>query len=122
MKILILSSEFPPGPGGIGIHAWQLAWHFQQSGMQVAVFAAQDHAAPEEIRQFNCQQPFIIMPFGGSPLHRALNCWKAVDEWQPDFLLASGLRLAEMTAVLTLVNKNPWFGEGHGSEFLILKD
>ena len=29
-RLLLLSSEFPPGPGGIGSHAYQLARHLTQ--------------------------------------------------------------------------------------------
>ena len=31
-RLLLLSSEFPPGPGGIGMHAYQLARHLAARG------------------------------------------------------------------------------------------
>lgn len=39
MKILILSSEFPPGPGGIGAHAYNLMIQFRKHGNEVVVYA-----------------------------------------------------------------------------------
>lgn len=36
-KILILTSEFPPGPGGIGNHAFNLASHLTKNNIKVTV-------------------------------------------------------------------------------------
>ena len=38
-KILIIASEFQPGAGGIGNHAYQLALHFCQENFDVRVVA-----------------------------------------------------------------------------------
>lgn len=38
-KILILSSEFPPGPGGIGDHAYNLAEHLVRNNCDVTVIS-----------------------------------------------------------------------------------
>ena len=40
-KILIVTSEFPPEPGGIGNHAFNLAKQLQQNNFQVSVLADQ---------------------------------------------------------------------------------
>ncbi len=40
-SIVILTSEFPPLPGGIGNHAYNLAKYLQQSGFEVSVVADQ---------------------------------------------------------------------------------
>ena len=43
-RLLLLSSEFPPGPGGIGTHAYQLARHLTAPGGAVTVVPAQEDA------------------------------------------------------------------------------
>ena len=45
-RLLLLSSEFPPGPGGIGTHAYQLARHLTARGWVVTVVTAQEYAPP----------------------------------------------------------------------------
>lgn len=40
-RILIVTSEFPPLPGGIGTHAYQLARHLSDKGCEVRVIADQ---------------------------------------------------------------------------------
>ena len=41
-RLLLLSSEFPPGPGGIGTHAYQLARQLTARGWAVTVVTAQE--------------------------------------------------------------------------------
>lgn len=53
-KILIIASEFPPGKGGIGKHAYDLARILLDKG-PVTVFAKQYDANIEEIEAFNTQ-------------------------------------------------------------------
>lgn len=47
-KILILSSEFPPGPGGIGNHAYNLAKFLHRSGYRVTVLTNFENASIED--------------------------------------------------------------------------
>lgn len=37
MRLLLLSSEFPPGPGGIGTHAFHLASQLAYRGLELHV-------------------------------------------------------------------------------------
>ena len=39
MRILIVSSEFPPGPGGIGDHAFNLAEQLTFNGFEITVLS-----------------------------------------------------------------------------------
>ncbi|GGI58026.1 glycosyltransferase family 4 protein [Winogradskyella haliclonae] len=48
--IVLLTSEFPPLPGGIGNHAYNLAEHLQQSGYRVSVIADQRDAVENEAK------------------------------------------------------------------------
>ena len=62
-KILIISSEFPPGPGGIGHHAYSLATQLHKFGYQVTVLANADYADDTKVREFDAGQPFRIRRF-----------------------------------------------------------
>jgi len=52
MYYLIISSEFPPGPGGIGKHAWSMAKALIHNGVQVDVITNMDHADETTIASF----------------------------------------------------------------------
>ncbi|MEZ5017513.1 MAG: glycosyltransferase family 4 protein [Flavipsychrobacter sp.] len=51
-KFLIISSEFPPGPGGIGRHAYSLAKSLVYHNVSVHVVSHFDHASEEEVSHF----------------------------------------------------------------------
>lgn len=58
--VLIISSEFPPGPGGIGHHCFSLANALHKHGISVFVLTQGDYARPSEIEQFDMEQLFRI--------------------------------------------------------------
>ncbi len=59
-KILILTSEFPPQPGGIGNHAYHLAFQLQQKGYQITVIADIRSKDGNEERVFDAALPFKV--------------------------------------------------------------
>ena len=56
-KILIVSSEFPPGPGGIGNHAYSLAKHLAKKEFAVDLVVDSNYAEEKEIIAFDRQLP-----------------------------------------------------------------
>ena len=64
-RLLLLSSEFPPGPGGIGTHAYQLARQLTARGWAVTVVTAQEYAPAAARAAFNSRQPFAVVPLPG---------------------------------------------------------
>lgn len=121
MKLLILSTEFPPGPGGIGTHAYQLACHLTEMGWDVRVLASQDYVSDAETAHFNSQQPFSVVRFRtlrGDPVkafYRWLLTWRQLRDHRPDLLLASGDRAVWIAATFS-----KWVrvvAIGHGTEF-----
>jgi phosphatidyl-myo-inositol dimannoside synthase len=58
--ILIISSEFPPLPGGIGNHALHLAFHLQKNKKQVTVITDQRNEILEIDLDFDSKQPFTV--------------------------------------------------------------
>lgn len=60
-KVLIISSEFPPGPGGIGNHAYNLAKFLQEENlMKVTVLADTNFTSSREIGEFDKLHSFKI--------------------------------------------------------------
>ncbi|MCK6579730.1 MAG: glycosyltransferase family 4 protein [Anaerolineae bacterium] len=125
MRILILSREFPPGPGGIGTHAYQLALRLLDLGWQVEVISRQDAADADEIAAFNTAQPFKVRHLrpvestAGDLIYRMRVVIDAVRTFQPDLILASGRRSVWLAALLAPVLRKPWAAVGHGTEFTL---
>ncbi len=124
MRVLILSSEFPPGPGGIGTHAWQLARHLRDDhGWEVAVISRQDYVSGDEAAAFNAAQSFQIEPLRpvASTLrdlvYRLRVAMRWIERWRPDVILATGGRMVWLAALLALRYRQPFVAIGHGTEF-----
>lgn len=61
MKILIISSEFPPGPGGIGEHAYRMALALHRRGHEVCVLTPGDYATKQEVVEFDINNPSLLI-------------------------------------------------------------
>lgn len=59
-KIVVATSEFPPQPGGIGNHAYNLALHLSNNGHEVRVIADQRSKGGEEELSFDANLPFSV--------------------------------------------------------------
>ncbi len=53
VKILIVSSEYPPGPGGIGNHAYSMSKALRDLGFQIFVVTDADFAKKEDVISFD---------------------------------------------------------------------
>lgn len=63
-RILLVTSEFPPGPGGIGHHAWFLAKELAKSeSIHIEVLCPKDYATESEVLKFDEESPFEIYRF-----------------------------------------------------------
>ena len=63
-RILFICSEFPPGPGGIGHHAWFLTKELSKlENTEIEVLAPADYADELEVLNFENQQNFIVHRF-----------------------------------------------------------
>jgi phosphatidylinositol alpha-1,6-mannosyltransferase len=60
-QILIVTSEFPPQPGGIGNHAYYLGLYLSKKGYQVIVIADQRDVENEKEMVFDNQLPFSVV-------------------------------------------------------------
>jgi phosphatidylinositol alpha-1,6-mannosyltransferase len=123
MKLAIFSTEFPPGPGGIGTHAFELARNLMSHGWRTAVVASQDYCSAEEVAAFNRSQPFEIdrmNRIGWAPFeafYRLAMGLRHVRRFRPDLLLATGERAARLVWAISRITGIPWVAVGHGGEF-----
>jgi phosphatidylinositol alpha-1,6-mannosyltransferase len=122
-KVVMLVSEFPPGPGGIGAHAYHLAMQLHRHGWQVTVLASQDYADPARCAEFNAGLPVrVLAPArGGSRLGLIARRARAADavlrEERPDLLVASGERMVWLGSALAGLHRLPSVAIGHALEF-----
>ena len=123
MRVLIVSSEFPPGPGGIGTHAHQLGVGLRRLGWDVCVLTSQDYASEGEVAAFNSAQPFKIVRLRRVPgpaieaIYRGLELRRFLRAFQPDVLVASGSRSVMLAAARGAGRTTPLVAVGHGTEF-----
>lgn len=62
-KILLITAEFPPGPGGIGNHAYNLGKFLGKNGHDVKVLAVSDYASRDEEKNFDEKEEIEIQRF-----------------------------------------------------------
>jgi len=93
---LIISSEFPPGPGGIGKHAYDLARSLSAKGLNVSVCASQDFSSEEEIIRFNksLTADIKLTRFSRTGITTQINRWKTIrreiNSVQPSMIILTG--------------------------------
>ena len=61
-KILFITTEFPPGPGGIGTHAWNLARHIN-SKIPLDLITKSDYSLKEDCDKFDALEKINIIRF-----------------------------------------------------------
>lgn len=119
-SILILTSEFPPQPGGIGVHAHQLATGFSKEGMQVTVITDQRSATGAEEHDFDKDQSFTIIRIRR---HRFLlwsylqRIWHAFHQAKKaEVVFASGKFSLWQAGWISRFQKAKYIGILHGTE------
>lgn len=122
-RILIVATEFPPGPGGIGTHAYELSRHLADRGWKVSVLASQDYVGEAEASAFTAGLPFSfhrwrrprLGPLG--PLSRYWVLRSRLRSDRPDVVVASGGRAVLLSAIACRGTRTPWVAIAHGTEF-----
>ncbi len=122
MKLLVVSTEFPPGPGGIGTHTHQLASHLHERGWEITVVSPQDYTTPAEAEAFRRTLPYPVLGAGRSGdrgWRRRARRWATIRsvlaEGDHDLVLASGA--GAVLAAGAMCRRRPWVAVGHGTEF-----
>ena len=122
-KLLLITSEFPPQPGGIGNHAWHLAKSFQENGMEVEVLSDQRSGEGKEEDAFDVAQPFRVIRIKRKKLivfsyfNRILKAIYLAN--RNDTVLLSGKFSIWVGAILSLLFHRKYIAVLHGSEVLL---
>ena len=123
MNLFLLSMEFPPGPGGVGTLAYQIARYLCEKGWQVTVAAPQNYASDEDIAQFHRSQPFCMVrfTFKGPLLLEGVNrLWlirEQIHRNRPEVVLTLGRQSIWLGAIIHLLFGIPFVAIGVGTEF-----
>lgn len=124
MHLLLLSMEFPPGPGGVGTLAYQIARYLCQKGWQVIVAAPQNYVSDKDIEQFHRNQPFCIIRFTyqGPMLLEGVNrlclLLEQIRRNRPKVVLTLGRQSIWLGAIIHLLFGIPFAAIGVGTEFV----
>ena len=70
-KVLIVTSEFPPGPGGIGSHAYSLSSYLHKNDILVTVLAPKEFKTTQV--DFDKKEAFKILRYSGYKYFKILN-------------------------------------------------
>lgn len=70
-SVLLISNEFPPGPGGIGNHAFNLAKHLNLKGLKTDVLTVSDFVEEDVASDFDRNVPFSVKRHGRSSFRPA---------------------------------------------------
>lgn len=97
-KIIIISSEFPPGPGGIGQHAFSMAKALS-SRFNVVILANQDYCSLEDKKRFLHDEVsgafelnlFVSRKVLLYPIGRVIQAIRFVQSYKPDLVIVSGM-------------------------------
>jgi phosphatidyl-myo-inositol dimannoside synthase len=120
-KILLLTSEFPPDPGGIGNHAYNLARAFREEGYLVHVITDVIDYDKKKLSEFADQQIFTInwikrrKPVAFTYLFRAIKYARAA--MSHDIIICSGkFAVWMMHAMMLVAPSKKYLIVAHGNE------
>lgn len=124
-RICILTAEFPPQPGGIGNHAYNLAQGLADNGYDVTVISDQRSKSGKEERLFDISLNFGVVRIPRkswmmiSYIHRILVAFKITGK--SNVLIASGKFPLWIGAFISFFNNKKYIAVVHGSELLLPK-
>ena len=123
-NILLISTEFPPGPGGIGNHAWNIARQLDKQ-FSIDVLTISDYVTNKECLEFDKKERFYIHRFEryGLPtltyLIRTFQIIKHLTRQEYSHCIVSGHFSLLMSTVIKSIKKNiKLVGIFHGDELL----
>ena len=119
-KIVIITSEFPPEPGGIGNHAYNLAHHLSKNQFRVTVVADQRNNNDKDQLSFDKRQNFEIVRIALRKfrffmyIQRIISVFRTVRK--NDIVVASGKFSLWSVALATFFFKRKCIAVIHGFE------
>lgn len=119
----MITSEFPPQPGGIGVHAYHIAKQLSEHQIEVSVLTDQRSESGEKERSFDRKLPFEINRVRRkntlilSYLKRITKAVRLTK--QVDVVLLSGKFSLWIGGLLSLISSKKLIAVIHGSEVLL---
>jgi len=123
-RVLLLTFEFPPHPGGIGRYARQIAGELSAHDVEVAVLAARGRASRDAIQEHDAALPFRVTRYPKIPLRplSVLNRFRVAmaecRRFAPDLSFVCNYGSAHLAGVLRARFGVDYVVMGHGTEFL----
>lgn len=121
-RVLIIVSEFPPSPGGIGNHALNLANMLSRDGLEVIVLTDLVGASTKETRDFDSALDYqVVRTARVFPLYYVARLWNAAYllwKKRPGTIIASGRFSLWVGALVSLLYKGRSIAVLHGSEVI----
>lgn len=117
-RILIVSSEFPPGPGGIGDHAWNLANQLALNGFRVTVLSERRVEFGDEARNYPPTMRTVLVPRDQRLFHLSFlrNFLTLVWAHRADLIIASGSKALTLVGPLARIFRIRTMAILHGHE------
>jgi phosphatidylinositol alpha-1,6-mannosyltransferase len=121
-KLLFVSTEFPPGPGGIGSHAFQLIKELRKIGWEVEVLSEQDYATESEIEDYNKSAGFKISRLRPTPsmfkfIAKLLFVVWRILSFKPAVVIGTGKHACWFAVLAAKITFTKSVCIGHGTEF-----
>jgi phosphatidylinositol alpha-1,6-mannosyltransferase len=119
-NIVIVTSEFPPQPGGIGNHAYNLADQLHQNDFDVSVIADQRSVSGKEEQDFDNANPFKTYRIGLKKirlfmyLKRLAVIFKLIKK--AEVVIASGKFPLWVVALYSVLLRKKYMAIAHGTE------
>ncbi len=118
-KILFISSEFPPGPGGIGNHGYNLIHTLQKKGYETCTVTNLENATLTEAQTFSKSKNLQVIYIKRTPFiqfARFFYALKALLTFKPDIIICSGMFSLWVGRVLQFFTNKKCIAVIHGSE------
>ena len=124
IRCLFITTEFPPGPGGIGMHAYNVINELdKQFNLQFQIVLTENYNSSEkELKSFIKSYRFPIYLLKKAPtLYRLINnifhLIKLSYKYKPNIIITSGKHATWYGACIKFFFRKKLISFGHGSEF-----
>ena len=124
--ILIVSSEFPPQPGGIGNHAYNLGLQLSKHDYEVTVISDSRSTSGEHEAAFDAKLPFKVVRISVLALRSIMYVKRLYALWQHikchEIVIASGKYSLWSVGLFSLFFEKNYLAVIHGSEVNLKSD
>lgn len=121
-RISIISTEFPPGPGGIGIHAFNVVNELHKLGWEIQVLTNQHYADDKTIARFIAEYHSKIITLEETPsllslIKKIIFIYKLIVKFKSSIIISTGKHATIFGYVAKILTGLPFVTIGHGTEF-----